>query len=202
MAKRDNPRLKEQSIRAGKNKRSSNLNPRPKKSTRTKTEEYVRHENVIIGRNPVMEALKSGREIDKLLVASGEGSIVKIVGMAKDRGVPIIKTERASLDRISAGGAHQGIIAYASAFEYKELEDIMEKAKTSGEEPLIIILDNLEDPHNLGAIMRTAECAGAHGVIIPKRNACGLTETVAKSSAGAIEYVPCLRVTNIVRPIE
>lgn len=149
-----------------------------------------------------MEALKSGREIDKLLVASGEGSIVKIVGMAKDRGVPIIKTERASLDRISAGGAHQGIIAYASAFEYKELEDIMEKAKTSGEEPLIIILDNLEDPHNLGAIMRTAECAGAHGVIIPKRNACGLTETVAKSSAGAIEYVPCVRVTNIVRTIE
>lgn len=202
MAKRDNPRLKEQSIRAGKNKRSSNLNPRPKKSTRTKTEEYVRHENVIIGRNPVMEALKSGREIDKLLVASGEGSIVKIVGMAKDRGIPIIKAERASLDRISAGGAHQGIIAYASAFEYKELEDIMEKAKTSGEEPLIIILDNLEDPHNLGAIMRTAECAGAHGVIIPKRNACGLTETVAKSSAGAIEYVPCVRVTNIVRTIE
>lgn len=149
-----------------------------------------------------MEALKSGREIDKLLVASGEGSIVKIVGMAKDRGVPIIKAERASLDRISAGGAHQGIIAYASAFEYKELEDIMEKAKTSGEEPLIIILDNLEDPHNLGAIMRTAECAGAHGVIIPKRNACGLTETVAKSSAGAIEYVPCVRVTNIVRTIE
>ena len=122
--------------------------------------------------------------------------------MAKDRGVPIIKAERASLDRISAGGAHQGIIAYASAFEYKELEDIMEKAKTSGEEPLIIILDNLEDPHNLGAIMRTAECAGAHGVIIPKRNACGLTETVAKSSAGAIEYVPCVRVTNIVRAIE
>lgn len=159
--------------------------------------------NIIIGRNPVMEALKADREIDKILVAKGaEGSIVKIVGMAKDKGVPIIYSEKVSLDRISGGKAHQGVAAYMPAHEYVEVDDILEIAKKRGEDPFIIVLDNIEDPHNLGAIMRTAETAGAHGIIIPKRRAVGLTETVAKASAGAIEYMPVAKVVNIAQTLE
>ncbi|MBQ6899659.1 MAG: 23S rRNA (guanosine(2251)-2'-O)-methyltransferase RlmB [Firmicutes bacterium] len=158
--------------------------------------------NVIVGRNPVTEALKNGREIDKLVVSSAEGSMIKILAMAKDAGIPVMKVEKAALDRIAAGQAHQGVAAYISPYEYAEMEDIFARAAEKGEDPFIIILDNLEDPHNLGAIMRTAECAGAHGVIIPKRRACGLTEVVAKASAGAIEYMPCVKVTNIAQTID
>ena len=159
--------------------------------------------NIIIGRNPVMEALKSGRDIEKILVGQGaEGSINKIIGVAKDRKIPIYQSDKAALERIAGGKPHQGVVAYASAYNYSEMEDIYAKAAKKNEPPLVIILDNLEDPHNLGAIMRTAECAGAHGVIIPKRRSCGLTETVAKSSAGAIEYIPCVRVGNIAKTID
>lgn len=174
----------------------------PKTTAPTKKNSYERNENVIVGRNPVTEALKSGREIDKLVVSSTEGSMIKILAMAKEKGIPVMKTEKAALDRIAAGQAHQGVAAYTSPYDYAEMEEIFAKAKASGEEPFIIILDNLEDPHNLGAIMRTAECAGAHGIIIPKRRACGLTEVVAKASAGAIEYMPCVKVTNIAQTIE
>ena len=161
-----------------------------------------KNDNIIIGRNPIVEALKSGREIDKILLQEGaEGSAMKINALAKERGIPVLKTEKTTLDRLAEGGTHQGVAAYISAYRYKDVEDIFAKADAAGEDPFVIILDNIEDPHNLGAIMRTAECAGAHGVIIPKRNACGLTETVAKTSAGAIEYVPCVRVTNLVRTI-
>lgn len=150
-----------------------------------------------------MEALRSGREIEKLLVGKGaEGSIKKIVAMAKDRKLPIRMQEKSVLDREAGSGNHQGVIAYASAHEYVELEDILELAKKRGEDPFVIILDNLEDPHNLGAIMRSAECAGAHGVVISKRRSVGLTETVAKASAGAIEYMPCAKVSNLVQAIE
>jgi len=155
-----------------------------------------------VGRNPVTEALKSGREIDKLVVSSTEGSMIKILAMAKEKGIPAMKVEKAAMDRIAPGQAHQGVAAYTSPYEYAEMEDIFARAKAAGEEPFIIILDNLEDPHNLGAVMRTAECVGAHGVIIPKRRACGLTETVAKASAGAIEYMPCVKVTNIAQTID
>lgn len=159
--------------------------------------------NVIIGRNPLIEALKNNREIEKILVGKGaEGSITKIIAMAKEAGIPIYQSEKTALDRIAGGRPHQGVIAYASAYEYSQFEDIYAKAEEKGEEPFVIILDNLEDPHNLGAIMRTAECAGAHGVIIPKRHSCGLTETVAKASAGAIEYVPCVKVSNIAQTID
>lgn len=159
--------------------------------------------NILIGRNPVMEALKAGREMDKILVAKGaEGSIVKIIAMAKDNGVPVIYSEKVGLDRISGGKAHQGVAAYMPAHEYVEVEDILDIAKERGEDPFIIILDNIEDPHNLGAIMRTAETAGAHGIIIPKRRAVGLTETVAKASAGAIEYMPVAKVVNIAQTID
>ena len=160
-------------------------------------------ENVIIGRNPVIEALQNDREIEKRLIGKGaEGSITKIIGMAKDKQIPIYQSDKITLDRIAAGGNHQGVVAYASAYSYAELEDIYALAKAKGEEPFIIILDNLEDPHNLGAIMRTAECAGAHGLIIPKRRSCGLTEVVAKASAGAIEYLPCVKVSNIGQTID
>ena len=159
-------------------------------------------ENIIVGRNPVTEALRSGREIDKLMVSSEEGSMKKILALAKERRIPVMKVEKSAIDRMAEGKAHQGVAAYVSAYAYAELEDIFRVAEERGEDPFIIILDNLEDPHNLGAIMRTAECAGAHGIIIPKRRACGLTEVVAKASAGAIEYMPCVKVTNIAQTIE
>ncbi|MGF6377031.1 23S rRNA (guanosine2251-2'-O)-methyltransferase [Clostridiales Family XIII bacterium PM5-7] len=160
-------------------------------------------EHVIMGRNPVIEALKNDREIEKLFIGKGaEGSIAKIVAMAKEKQIPIYQSDKVALDRIAGGSPHQGVIAYASAYSYAELEDIYALAAEKGEDPLIIILDNLEDPHNLGAIMRTAECAGAHGVIIPKRRSCGLTEVVAKASAGAVEYMPCVKVPNLAQIID
>ncbi|MCQ4638357.1 23S rRNA (guanosine(2251)-2'-O)-methyltransferase RlmB [Anaerovorax odorimutans] len=159
--------------------------------------------DTIIGRNAVMEALKSGREIEKLIVAKGaEGSIRKITGMAKDKKIPIHYSDKQTLDRIAAGKNHQGIAAQVSQYTYCEVEDILELASQRGEDPFIIILDGLEDPHNLGAVMRTAECCGAHGIIIPKRRSVGLTETVAKASAGAIEYMLCAKVPNIGQTID
>ena len=182
---------------------------RPAKAARpARTEAYDAFEepiseNIIIGRNPVIEALKNDREIEKILIGKGaEGSIAKIVGMAKDKQIPIYQSDKITLDRIAGGGSHQGVAAYASAYSYAELDDIFALAEKKGEEPFIIILDNLEDPHNLGAIMRTAECAGAHGVIIPKRRACGLTEAAVKASAGAVEYMPCVKVANIGQTID
>ena len=158
--------------------------------------------NIIIGRNPVTEALKAGREVDKLLVTSREGSMIKILALAKEQGIPVMYVEKAALDRIAQGKAHQGVCAYVSPYAYARVDDILANAAEKDEDPFIIILDGLEDPHNLGAIMRTAECAGAHGIIIPKRHSCGLTETVAKASAGAIEYMPVAKVTNIAQTIE
>ncbi len=158
--------------------------------------------NILVGRNPVTEALRAGREIDRILVSSREGSIKIILALAKEKGIPVIYVEKAAIDRLASGNAHQGVAACTSPYEYSELDDIFAKAEKSGEEPFIIILDGLEDPHNLGAIMRSAECAGAHGVIIPKRRSCGLTETVAKASAGAIEYMPVVKVTNIAQTVD
>lgn len=157
----------------------------------------------IVGRNPVMEALKSGREIDKILIAKGTegGSLIKIIGKAKDRGIPIQYVERQKLNEISESNAHQGIIATVAAYEYSDLEDILDRAKQSGKDPLILILDEIMDPHNLGSIMRTADAVGVDGIIIPKRRSVGLTATVAKSSAGAIEYVPVAKVSNIAQTI-
>ena len=160
-------------------------------------------ENLIFGRNPVMEALRAGRDVDRLLVEKEpEGSLRKIIGMAKDAGIPLISAEKAALDRAAGSRAHQGVVAYVSSHEYSTVEAILAAAKEKNEDPFLVILDGLEDPHNLGAIMRTAEGAGAHGIIIPKRRSVGLTETVAKSSAGAIEYMPVARVTNIARTVE
>lgn len=156
------------------------------------------------GRNAVLEALKSDRDIDKILVQQGsmEGSIKKIIGEAKEKGIVVQKVAKAKLDEISETKRHQGVIAFVSAHKYVEIEDILRNAEEKGEKPFIIILDGITDPHNLGAIIRTANISGAHGVIIPKRRSAGLSAVVAKASAGAIEYVPIAKVTNMARTIE
>lgn len=165
----------------------------------TKTQD----EELIFGRNPVTEALKSGREIEKILIKKGAGgSVGRILRMAKERGVPVRDESKANLDKKSAGASHQGVAAIISPYKYCPVEDILALAKKREEPPFIIILDGLEDPHNMGAIMRTAECAGAHGVIVAKRRAAGITGTVAKASAGAVEYLPCARVVNIARTVD
>ncbi|MBQ8589405.1 MAG: 23S rRNA (guanosine(2251)-2'-O)-methyltransferase RlmB [Firmicutes bacterium] len=159
--------------------------------------------NMIIGRNPVMEAVKSGRTIEKILMQKdGEGSIKKIASLARERGLQIQYVDRVALDRVTGSRSHQGIAAYVSAYSYCEVSDILKAAKDRGEDPFVILLDGLEDPHNLGAIMRTADAVGAHGIVIPSRRAVGLTETVAKASAGAIEYIPVAKVANMTAAID
>lgn len=161
-------------------------------------------EFTIEGRNSVMEAFRSGKTIDKLFVLNGceEGSVRSIIREAKKQDTIINYVKKERLDQISETGKHQGVIAYAAAYEYAKVEDIFARAEEKGEAPFVIILDNIEDPHNLGAIIRTANLAGAHGVIIPKRRAVGLTATVAKTSAGALNYTPVAKVTNIAKTIE
>ncbi len=156
----------------------------------------------IEGRNPVLEAIKAGREIDKILVAKGEGSINKIIAMAIANGIVVQEVERAKLNEISETHAHQGVIAMAAMHDYATVDDILRRAKERGEPPFIIILDEITDPHNLGSILRTANAAGAHGIIIPKRRSVGLNSTVAKTSAGAIEYTHVAKVSNIAQTIE
>ena len=160
--------------------------------------------DVIAGRNPVSEAVRSSRPIDKILVARGEksGAIVGILAQAKEKQIPVKEVDRAKLDFLSGQQTHQGIIALAAAKEYSTVEEILEYADCRGEAPFIVILDELEDPHNLGAIIRTAECVGAHGVIVPKRRSASLSYTVAKASAGAVEYMRVARVTNISKLID
>lgn len=162
------------------------------------------NENQLEGRNAVLEVLKSGRDIEKIIVVKGnvEGTVRRIVGMAKERGIVVQEVVRQKLDEMSQTKNHQGVIAIVSEHEYADIQDILAAAADKGEKPFIIILDNITDPHNLGAVIRTAECAGAHGVIIPKRRSVGLTATVGKTSAGAVEYMPVARVTNIARTIE
>ena len=157
------------------------------------------NENQLEGRNALTEALKSGRTIDKVFIASGEidRGLQRLAAEAKDAGAVIVPVDRRKLDQMSQTHAHQGVIALAAAHVYYSIDDILETAAERGEAPLIVICDELSDPHNLGAILRTAECAGAHGVIIPKRRSVGLTAVVAKASAGAIEYMKVARVTNV-----
>ena len=156
-------------------------------------------EGQIEGRNALTEALKAGRTIDKVFVAEGDTdrSLQRLAALAKEAGAVIVPVDRRKLDQMSATRSHQGVIALVAAHDYYTVDDILEEAASRGENALIVICDELSDPHNLGAIMRTAECAGAHGVIIPKRRSVGLTATVAKASAGAVEYMKVARVTNI-----
>ena len=156
-------------------------------------------EGQLEGRNALQEALRSGRTIDKVFIASGDTdrALQRLAAQAKDAGAVIVPVDRRKLDAVSTTHAHQGVITLAAAHEYATIDDILEEAASRGENALIVICDELTDPHNLGAIMRSAECAGAHGVIIPKRRSVGLTATVAKASAGAVEYMKVARVTNI-----
>ena len=160
----------------------------------------MRYEEMTIeGRNAVLEAFRSGKTIDKLFVLDGcqDGPIRSILREAKKHDAIINYVSRERLDQMSESRKHQGVIAYAAAYEYAEVEDMLQAAEKKGEPPFLILLDNIEDPHNLGAIIRTANLAGAHGVIIPKRRAAGLTAAVAKASAGAINYTPVAKVTNL-----
>ena len=158
----------------------------------------------IEGRNAVLEAFRSGKTIDKLYILDGctDGAVSSIRREAKKAGTIVKFVDTKRLDQISVTGKHQGVIAFAAAYDYSEIEDIFEKASASGQDPFILVLDNIEDPHNLGAIIRSANVAGAHGVIIPKNRAVGLTATVAKTSAGALNYTPVVKVTNISKTIE
>lgn len=171
---------------------------------RVEREKAELDENVVIGRNAVRELLQSGRDIERLYITSSdkEGSINQLIGIAAERGIRIDECDRAKLDSMAAGGRHQGIIAVAAERNYSTVDEIIEYANELGEAPFVVICDGIEDPHNLGAIIRSAECVGAHGVIIPKRRAVGLTTTVAKSSAGALEHMRIAKVTNIASTID
>lgn len=158
----------------------------------------------IEGRNAVLEAFRSGKPVDKLFVFDGcqDGPVRTIVREAKKHDTILNFVSKERLDQLSETGKHQGVIAHAAAYEYSEIEDMFALAEKRGEDPFFILLDNIEDPHNLGAIIRTANLAGAHGVIIPKRRAVGLTATVAKTSAGALNYTPVAKVTNLAKTME
>lgn len=162
-------------------------------------QEERHHDDILIGRNPILEALSSGRPIIKILYAKDQntGSAVEILSKAKARGIPVQQVDRKKLDYMTGSAVHQGVAAVCAVKEYVDLEDILQIAEERHEHPFLILLDEIEDPHNLGAIIRSAECAGAHGVVVKKRHAAGLTFTAYKASAGAMEYVPVARVTNL-----
>jgi len=168
------------------------------------TEEPVSNESLIEGRNAVLEAFRAGRTIDRLLVLDGcqDGPVKSIIREAKKQDSQVRFVTKERLDQISETGKHQGVIAYTAAYRYAEVEDMLELAGTRKEAPFLSLLDGIEDPHNLGAIIRTANLAGAHGVIIPRNHAVGLTSVVARASAGALNYTPVARVTNLTRTIE
>ena len=161
-------------------------------------------DGIIEGRNAVTEALRAGTPIDKIYLARGEtdAALGHIASTARSKGVVVVECDRRKLDGMSRTHSHQGVIALAAVREYASVDDILEAARAKGEPPLIVVCDELSDPHNLGAVIRTAECAGAHGVIIPKRRASGLTATVARTSAGALNYTPVAKVTNLAATIE
>ena len=230
MSKRDNPRLKERQAekeRAAKEARaryakktdgsktygSRSTGERRSYSDRkpygerraydSAAEREAENTSLIIGRNPVMEAIKAGRTINKIeMQKDGEGSIKKIASLAREKGIQIQYVDKIVLDKLVPGRPHQGIAAFMAAHDYVDVDDILQAAADKGEDPLIVVLDGLEDPHNLGAVLRSADGSGAHGVIIPSRRAVALTETVAKASAGAIEYVPVAKVSNLTQTIE
>jgi len=167
-------------------------------------QEKERNENVVAGRNPVLELLNSGRDIEKILVRKGDrtGSVNLIIAKAKERGIPLVDAENGKLDSLAGGVAHQGVIALASEKEYCSVDDILRIAEERGEKPLILLSDGIDDPHNLGAIIRTAECTGAHGLLIPKRRAVGLTSVVEKASAGALEHFAVAKIGNVAQTID
>ncbi len=160
-------------------------------------------ENIVFGRNPAIEVLKSGRTVDKIAMAKGaSGSISKIQAMAKEKGIPVLYLNNNELDNIAKSKNHQGVVLFTSPYSYCSIEDILKVAEKKGREPFIILLDGIEDPHNLGAIMRSAEICGADGIIIPKKRSASITHTAIKTSAGASEHIKCAKVSNLVQTIE
>lgn len=166
-------------------------------------EELKLNQDYIIGKNPVIEALKSDRDVNKVLIAEGsqKGQMQQVIGLAKERNVMVQFVPKKKIDGLVEGN-HQGVIAQVAAYQYAEIDDLFAAAEKQNEHPFFILLDEIEDPHNLGSVMRTADAVGAHGIIIPKRRAVGLTSTVAKASTGAIEYIPVVRVNNMAQTID
>ncbi len=191
-------RAQRENFRGKIEKKERNFNNAKRVEQAPQVEQVIR-EDLIEGRNAVIEALRSDRTIEQILVAKGDtkGSINVVLGLAKDKGTVVKYVERAKLDEMSQTGAHQGVIAIVTPYKYFALSDIIDHAKSKNEDPFILILDELEDPHNFGSIIRTAETCGVHGIIIPKRKNVGMTPTVYKTSAGAVEYMKIAKVTNI-----
>ena len=199
MTKRENPRRREREFNKFQERNNKFQDRRDDRKEKNKTSNESMREDLIIGRNAVIEALKSDRTIECVYVSKGdlEGSIKVALGLAKDKGVVIKEADRRKLDTMCDGLNHQGIVARVTPFKYCEVNDILEDAKRKEQQPFIVILDEIEDPHNLGSIIRTAELCGVHGIIIPKRRNVGVTSTVYKCSAGAIEHMKIAKVTNI-----
>lgn len=176
------------------NQKNRNLN-----TTNFENKEENNYDDQVEGRNSVLELLESGKDINKIFITKGErhGSINKIIAMAKDKNVILVEKDKRKMDEMAQNQNYQGVIAIVPPFEYCEIEDILEEAKQKNEEPFVLILDGIEDPHNLGSIIRTAETAGVHGIIIPKRRAASVNSTVNKVSAGAVEHMKIARVTNV-----
>ncbi|NLI60342.1 MAG: 23S rRNA (guanosine(2251)-2'-O)-methyltransferase RlmB [Clostridiales bacterium] len=198
---------KNRSNRGGnrKNRRENTYDTDSKASTDQRDLEEAGGEGQVEGRNPVLEVFRSGRTVDKLLVAQGsrQGSILEIINKAKKEGIVIQEVNRRRLDELSqTGGAHQGVIAFVTPYSYVSLDHILERASAKDEWPFVIVLDQITDPHNLGSIIRTAESCGAHGIVIPKRRAVSLTPAAIKASAGAVEFMPIAKVTNISDALE
>lgn len=185
--------------------REESRRPALEEQDEPKAEEFAEEgQDKLEGRNPVLEALKAGRTINKILIARGEreGSIRQIAAMAKEKGVVVQDVDRSRLDMMASTRSHQGVIAFTAVRDYVEVDQLLQIAQDKGEAPFLVILDEITDPNNLGSIMRTADASGAHGVIIPKRRAIGLTPAVSKASAGAVEYVPVARVTNLPQTVD
>ena len=195
-----------QERRSRKFERETPRRKRPQMEAEPKRREEPRElpDDVLVGRNAVTEALKSGRGINKLWIASGdrEGSVAEIAALAKERGIVVQYVERAKIESLAGGHRHQGVLAYVAPVPYAELDDILKAAEEKGEAPFLVLLDELEDPHNLGALLRTADATGVHGILIPKRRSVSLNATVAKTSAGAVEYVPVARIGNIAQTLK
>lgn len=195
-----------QERRSRKFEKEASRRKRPQMEAEPKRREEPRElpDDVLVGRNAVTEALKSGRGINKLWIASGdrEGSVLEIAALAKERGIVVQYVERAKIEALAGGHRHQGVLAYVAPVPYAELDDILKAAEEKGEAPFLVLLDELEDPHNLGALLRTADATGVHGILIPKRRSVSLNATVAKTSAGAVEYVPVARIGNIAQTLK
>ncbi|GIN14560.1 23S rRNA (guanosine(2251)-2'-O)-methyltransferase RlmB [Shouchella clausii] len=179
---------------------SKRTNPQPKKQLKGDN----RKEEFIVGKNPVIEAIKSGHPIHKIWIGdqSQKGQMTKLTQLAKEQNVLVQTAPKRKLDQLVGHSNHQGVVASVAAYEYADMDALFAKAAAANEAPFFLVLDEIEDPHNLGSIMRTADAVGAHGIIIPKRRSVGLTQTVAKASTGAIEYIPVVRVTNLARTMD